>query len=243
MKKITYNAQGQKLEFDEALHKYTHDGEVLESVTQALGRLFLPFDEYRMSKRAANRRRTSQRTILREWERARDTACDFGTAVHLHAETYIRDGVRTKPANAIYEQTFKTARSVCDALLVTHDFVEAEKMVFSPKYKIAGTLDLILRNKETGKIVLVDWKTNKELTKDPTHYNKPGLGPFKEILDSKYNKYCLQLNIYRRIMEEENYFDEEIGDMIIIHLRDGTVKTFTVPDHSELIDKFMRERL
>ena len=68
--------------------------------------------------------------------------------------------------------------------------------MYDVKSKKAGTIDLILLNKETGKLIIVDWKTNfANLIQ--CYGNKKLKAPFKHVHDSKLNKYKLQLSTYK----------------------------------------------
>ena len=80
--------------------------------------------------------------------------------------------------------------------------------------RFAGTADLILLNTKTEKLVLADWKTNKDLFKN--FKNKKLLPPFKTLLDNPLNRYKIQLNHYKMLIEDMT--DLQVEDMWILWL-------------------------
>jgi len=60
----------------------------------------------------------------------------------------------------------------------------SEFPVIDRRYNIAGTLDLLLKNKETGRIALCDYKTKNEKFSKPNH--RPQLGGYLSLLWQQY---------------------------------------------------------
>ena len=54
----------------------------------------------------------------------------------------------------------------------------SEKIIYSTDLKIAGSVDLIIKNTETNDYTLIDWKTNEKI--QTSSYNK------KSFTDTKY---------------------------------------------------------
>ena len=67
---------------------------------------------------------------------------------------------------------------------------------------LGGAVDALFTNR-AGEYVLVDWKrTAKEFGPDEdTRFANPGTGPVRELLDSKYNRYSLQLAVYSGMLK------------------------------------------
>ena len=67
---------------------------------------------------------------------------------------------------------------------------------------IAGTIDVLMKNKNSGEYVLIDWKTSKRIDKKSFKGKKGIRKESSQIEDSKYNHYALQLSLYRYILEK-----------------------------------------
>ena len=72
--------------------------------------------------------------------------------------------------------------------------------VISNKW-FGGQIDGLFRNTKTGKLALIDYKNDKEI-KYENKYNK-FQAPIAHLDDCNYNKYCLQVSMYKKIFEEE----------------------------------------
>ena len=83
----------------------------------------------------------------------------------------------------------------------------AETKVYSTEYKYSGTFDILfyydatLENKpeEKSGLVVMDWKTNKDLYKN--FKGKTLLKPFDSLLDMPLSIYKLQLSLYQICLE------------------------------------------
>ena len=90
-----------------------------------------------------------------------------------------------------------------------------EMQVFSEELGLAGTIDLVVKG-QNNTCTLIDWKTNKQINKK-SKYKKKGIHELtKDIEDCEYEKYSLQLNAYKLILEKE--YGLKVEDMIIVHL-------------------------
>ena len=227
--KEVQHPNGSKLKFNEAAHSYTSGKKKYTSATTFLGQFFPKFEADRIAYFVARKRGITKQAVLKEWEANKNAACDFGTAVHLYAELYIQDLKLNKPNNDREKNIFPLVEKAIDDILVKYEFVDSEKIVFSPKHGIAGTIDLVLRNKETGKLCLLDYKTNKQIVKE-NRYSKPAYPPIEEHNDANFTKYMFQLNLYKYIMETEGYCDkDEIEELTLLHILADSLKEYEVP--------------
>jgi hypothetical protein len=109
----------------------------------------------------------------------------------------------------------------------------AEWMIWNRDYKIAGTMDAVFYDKTDGTYWIYDWKrVNSGLEADleatrygyimeesewlqPVNwYTKKMRGAASELYDTKYWHYCLQLNLYRYILEKD--YGLKIKGMILV---------------------------
>ena len=118
--------------------------------------------------------------------------------------------------------------------------IGSENILYSKELKIAGSIDIILKCKNTNKITLIDWKTSKSI---PTRsFNgKMGTHPITSTLeDCKYIKYSIQLNMYAYILEK--YYGYTVETLIIAQLRDSNVETYLIPKMDDYINKILENR-
>ena len=219
------NPSGSTIVFDPENHSYrVKDSDtLLNGVTTYIGEFFPKFDADKWAPRTAKKRGTTTEAILNEWAEKAKRGRDEGHNVHEYAEFQMKrmfNGIPSgmsmpEPLSERCEGLFIAVDKAIEWLKMYYDFVAAEMIVFSPRLKLAGTIDLVMVN-DNG-LCLFDWKQNKEIKKfNP--YQK-ALGPLAHLEDHDFNKYSLQLNIYRRIIEEEKYYPS-VGDidMKLIHI-------------------------
>jgi len=75
-----------------------------------------------------------------------------------------------------------------------------------------------MQDKETGEILLLDWKTNKEIS--TTNFFQTAFPPIDHLQDTHISKYSLQLSLYQTIIVKENYYPNAKGfRQALIHFR------------------------
>ena len=112
--------------------------------------------------------------------------------------------------------------------------VYTEKIIYSEELRLAGSVDLIIKNKLTNEYTIIDWKTNEKIP--TTSYNKK-MGTHlitSDIEDCKYSVYSLQLSLYRYILEK--YYGLKVKQQIIAHVNDYTVDSYLPPYHKGHMD-------
>ena len=166
----------------------------------------------------------AKRAILDGWEANKKEACLLGTAMHKLIEQRLID--------TSWEQRHDLWES-CDAWGLHGEidaweawldgrqnddgwkWVASELIVggldADGKLCLGGSVDALFKNRE-GEYVLVDWKRTKETfgRNDATRFSKSGTGPAKALLDTKYNKYALQLAVYAELLRTTMGID--VGD-------------------------------
>lgn len=234
--------KGIRLEAD--THTYYVDRNKYPSSTTSIVGLFADvFDEDKMSKLIAKRDGVSQEEILAQWKATRDEACSRGSLVHKCLEhtpmcSYeealeILEKELTNPEfAAIFNE--KEMRQITSGLrwyrsLKTrfgdkYEILLLELMMFLPEFKHCGTADIILLNKETGNLVIADWKTNKDLFKVDYYKSRPNKylkHPFSSLLDCPYSKYVLQFSHYQMMIEQRTNL--KVEDRWCIWLTDDNI--------------------
>ena len=218
-KKIENHNKKYNLQFDEESHRYTiENGIELKSVTTKL-KQFFPFDLEAISKKVAEMRGISQDELKAQWKKA----ADDGTEIHLLAEKYcLGQKLTQEELNKIKHAVsfFKQNPQL--------EIVDCEVKIFSKKYKIAGTADLLVKNKENNKLYILDYKTcSKDINKDEIF--QMAVGVLKDYPNNKYYNYSMQVSVYSYILKEEYGID--VYDSMLIHLKqDDTYEIIQTED-------------
>lgn len=222
--RIADHPQGHRIEFHPEPHHYILAGEKLESVTSRIHRWFPQFDAEAVARRKAEREGLHVETLLQLWERKRNQAASFGTKIHLMAERIIQAGddraADGLPENDRERRYLDAIKAAMDRVRPAYDFVETEKIVFSPELKVAGTIDILLRSKRTGEWVVADWKTNKEI-RFKAFREEMGLGPCGQLPNCNFAHYSLQTSAYGELLARETYLPSETPLRgVLFHLRE-----------------------
>jgi hypothetical protein len=220
MKTATHPALPWTLTFDPATHRYL-DQESREyvSATRFVHRFFEPFDAPASAVRVAARTPGADpQMLLTEWAAKRDASADFGHHVHAYAEALINGTPQPVPTTEQEAAAFAVVASAVAALRDAYDLYAAEQIVFCPLYRIAGTMDLVGRNKATGALAVLDWKTfGKPITDDA--YGRTALPPIAHVKDSKHARCSLQLSLYAWLLTDSGYFPKDTAvELALIHV-------------------------
>lgn len=220
---------GETIEFHAEPHQYLYNGEAFPSVTKLIHRWFPEFDAEAVAKKKAQREGGSYEALVREWSKKRDEAATFGSKIHLMAEKMIienDDRSADELAQNEREQAYLEAvKESLRRIRLGYEVIEPEKIVFSPRLRVAGTVDLLLRHRATGEYVIADWKTNREI-KTSAYRQELGFGPCHRIENCNFNHYSLQVSSYAELLTIEGYLPEvQAVRGVLVHLsdRDGKV--------------------
>lgn len=202
---LSHNKQN-KLRFLKEVHKYLIDENLeLQSVTQKKSKYF-PFNVKKVARQVALRNWTVEEEIIQFWNSLRD----YGTKIHDLAQKV------SENQNLSLEEKEKI-KSVIKFFKDHPQFevILAEIPIFSRKYKMAGTIDLIVKDTNTNNLFTIDWKTSQKQIKknDIWHMAK---APFEELPNNKFYNYSLQLSTYNLILKEE--YNIQIYDSLIVRL-------------------------
>jgi ATP-dependent exoDNAse (exonuclease V) beta subunit len=209
------------LKFNEKKHTYTLGKREFISVTTFISKFFEGFDVNKTAKFLAmlNRKRGVKGQGVRYYKKLWKSQTDLGTEVHKSIEAVIKNkGSTLKHVN---NDAYVKA---CQAIgYIRHKGLNAkyllpEVKVYSDDLSLAGTIDLVYRDPESGETWLFDWKTNKEI-KTEAYKNKKGvLPPTSNVADCNFNKYTLQLNIYAYILQRD--YGLKVTKIFLVHLQD-----------------------
>lgn len=241
------------VEFDEAAHRYemvSHQEGVearewLPSCTQFVGHYIPPFNAVAKAEEIAKRRGTDPKELLKQWDAEKEYACDFGTRTHENQEYMMTN---RKPPNMPKDDRERgIMRSGWQAIKTLREEgwqpMFAELMVFSPRFMLAGTVDAIFRK---GRERLVaDWKTNKEIRRSNPR-GETFYPPLDTVPDCEFEKYSLQLNLYKRILFAEGYLDDMAWhntSLMIIHLTPEAPQYYPIETSSNIAELLLDYKL
>ena len=134
--------------------------------------------------------------IITQWDDSRDEASSAGTNLHYDIECYYNNCPNDNDSLEYsyflkFAEDFKNLKPY-----------RTEWMIWHEDIKIAGSVDMVFEQ-EDGTLLIYDWKRSKEITKT-TGFNKYATTEcISHLPDTNYWHYCLQLNVYKRILEEK----------------------------------------
>ena len=230
----------QGLQFVEEGHTYSKDGVALTPVSNIVHLFVEPFDIEGIAPLSAAKRGITTEEMIAEWNYIKIKAQVFGTATHLFGENYAiaKFFKKLDPSSFIPSNGHEKAIIKYWNELPSHIVpVYMELQMFSLKWKIAGTADILLYNTITKKLIIADYKTNKDLFKN--FQKKTMLAPFTNLLDMPFNHYAIQFSLYQLLLEEKGF---EVEDRVLVWLLpDGTYNLYQMKYEGKQLKKYLDE--
>lgn len=219
--------KGEVCRFDPKWHTYTISGNRrLPSVSKFIRQYKEPFDlDGKIVARKAAENGITPEEMSAQWRAKADLSISIGNNVHLCAENILNNHAMPEPVNEQAERMFSHVIAACDFLRSEYEILGTEQILFSPELNIAGTADIVARNKNTGCLAVFDWKTNHDFKFDNPFQNL--LSPFDYLPASHYYEYSIQLNLYALMIRYDGFFGcqiEDVVDIKIIHIMQNAFK-------------------
>jgi ATP-dependent exoDNAse (exonuclease V) beta subunit len=238
------------VQFSEKDHSYKINGESAKySVTKLLHKYQKEFPETIIATAVSKREGITVDDVLEKWSFQRDYANHKGTEFHLFVENFLmrkkcsidKDAIvkffKDRPnfnSEDSVEKYYKDIAKMLKYFLEFYDWykedyhlIKSEFVVGDPRTKLVGTMDNLSFNKKTNELVIFDYKTNKKINKISKYKNKL-LQPLQHLDDCEYNKYALQIWLYKLILERNTPFS--IGDSYILWFSGEGYEKIKVPD-------------
>jgi len=217
-------------------HTYTINGNPAKtSVSGAIKKYDKEFDSKRVASFVAKKEKKSVEQVLKEWDYKRDYSCHKGSEFHKFVENFLerRKIAIDKDALHIFmvEQSIKNNSEFIDgyyndmAHLISnfmnfyewwkkdHILLKSEFVIGDKESGLCGTLDNLSYNKKTKKLVIFDYKTNREIKMENPR-GETLLDPFKHLQSCELVKYSLQIWLYKLIIEKNTSFDVDTGYIV-----------------------------
>lgn len=226
----------ENVKFFKKNHQYEIDGVPASmSVSQLISRYDKPFEREKMADRVAKRDSVLIEDVLKQWDWNKEYSCYKGSEFHSIVENFfnrkflqidrksfllflkehnIED--QEKYTMSYYDEMtvfIKNFKNFYDWWKEDHILIKSEFVVGDSETKICGTIDNLSYNTKTKKLAIFDYKTNKEIKREGFR-GETLLPPLNHIQKCEYEKYNLQLQFYKFILERNTDF--EVGDCYIV---------------------------
>jgi hypothetical protein len=187
--------------------------------------------------------------IKESWNKNKDSVASAGTNMHAKIECFMNcldlKDVNYNHGDLLLRELKEHESPQAEEWNYFLKFVEDHKhmkpyrtewMIFHEDVKLAGSIDMVYEN-EDGTLEIYDWKRSKDITKINT-WNKFATNKIiNNLPDSNFWHYALQLNTYRKILEDK--YGKKVVKLCLVRLHpdneDETYELLDVP----LLDKEM----
>lgn len=149
--------------------------------------------------------------IAKSWTANGKDKSAFGTGIHRAIELWLNDQPSPDPPSVEFHQ-FTEWRA-------THPSWEpyrTEWSIFHEDYGVAGQIDSIWVDRDTGLFHMVDWKVVQEMS-EKNDYKEMGYPPMQDFPNTNLYHYILQQNLYKHILETKYGFSVESMRLVQLH--------------------------
>ena len=217
------------LSFEPQAHIYHVNGVPIEnSVSNKIKKFYPEFDAKRKSVDVAMKTCSTQKAVLEEWNNISEVAIAKGNKAHLFGELYPFNR-ELRPQSQYDIAIMKFWKDLPPHIIP----VLTGARMYYLRDMYAGTADIILYNTLSGKYVVGDYKTNRDLYKN--FMGERMFSPFANLLNCPFNKYQLQLSYYQILLQQIQGI--EVSYRKIIWLKpDGNYELFDTEDFTEILE-------
>ena len=195
--------------------------------------------------------------IKASWKANGEAVAGAGTNLHERIEDFmnnenLKEDYQLKDLYEHYNNTLEAEQNQVEEWNYFIQFIKnhpelkpyrTEWMIFHEEMKLAGSIDMVFKN-EDGTLSIYDWKRSKEITK-VNNWNQYALNPLIcEMPDTNFWHYSLQLNTYKRILEEK--YDKKVTKLCLVRLHpnaeEKTYELLEVPILEKEMSELFEER-
>ena len=191
------------------------------------------------------------------WNKNRDNAAGAGTNIHYEIECFMNNPT-IQPEythKELYDKYISEETVSKNNSLEWQYFLQflkdtpslkpyrTEWMIYHEELKLAGSIDMVYEN-EDGTLSIYDWKRSANITKINA-WNKFALTKcICHFPDSNFWHYALQLNTYRKIIQEK--YGKQVTKLCLVRLHpdceEETYELLNVPILEKEIEDLFEER-
>lgn len=205
------------VDYDDALHRYSHQEQTYLSATQILEHFKNKFDTKAESERMADLYGHTPQYWAAKWKGETDSSLVRGNKIHTREEEelYRKSFVEMRPVNLTVQRVPEH--------VAYHDLPNAiypEMKLWRHDCRIAGRSDkvILLGTKEDRVADVEDYKTNKRIRKFGYQRRDGSIqmltSPLTHLMDCEEVHYGLQLSLYQFMLEYHGFYP---GSRRIIH--------------------------
>lgn len=224
------------IRFQEKGHKYFIHGKTgFTSVTTLVHKAFEPFHADKIIDNMMASPKWPQSPyfgktkdeIKLQWKQNGQEAAKMGTAMHEMFEFYY---------NQIYPEKIEAYKDTKEYSFFNNFKNEHQHLVpyrtewnvYHEDHKISGSIDMIYVN-DDDTLSIYDWKRCKKIEKQNNFGKRCIIDGLQHIHDSNYWHYCLQLNIYKYILETK--YQKKVKDLhlVVIHPDNDNYQKIQLP--------------
>lgn len=231
----------EEIKFNSRFHTYSYQGRPLTAVTKVCGQFKEPFERDYWAGQKAVERGLSVAEILAEWQASGDAGREKGEKVHAYIKQILSAGPEAEPDSFLALNEWPAEAQIFGSFwrqrLSTYaEPFRCEWVVGDAAMGIAGTIDAVLRHRDTRDYHIFDWKTNRKFTTE-NPWGKKLLPPFDDLAECDLNFYSLQVSLYRLILARNPDFSSHpgraLGRSYIVHLGPGGYQIHQALDLSD----------
>ena len=239
-----------QIHFDEPTHVYTINGSSKGycSITKFLHHFFPEFNADEIIQKMMRSKKwpesrwhgMSPAAIKEAWNANGREASEAGTAMHLGIEMVMNGAESEVPKETKITKEWEFFWNYWREDEKTYEPWRTEWEVWDDDLKLAGSIDMIYRNKKDGTFAIYDWKRSKEIKMENTYAS--GFGPVAHLPDTNYWHYTLQLNMYRWLLEK--HYGVVISEMalIVLHPNNKNYRRFKLNRLEDEIEEMVETR-
>lgn len=204
-----------------------------------------PFTAKKMSKEL--NRPVSAQEVLDMWKESNDYSKCIGTQIHLVMENLwyhkayqhqFTEHFQCDDIQSDFNNRIATCNALYSKLANRYIPIKNEFIIYDNPSKLCGTIDFLAYDTKKDELVIMDWKSNAEIKITPKPYTDKMYAPFTSFYNSNFYHYCLQLSIYKAILEKNTGLN--VGAMWLFHIPNkGEAVPYKVIDVSGLVKEHL----
>lgn len=215
-------------------HYYTYnDKRIGTSSTKLIHNYTQPFETEKMAEKVAVKENKTASEILKKWQIENKFSTTKGTILHELAQAMwcgrsydidyksVDKDIDKQRLEEAINNTYPQIQQFFVDNVDRFEVIAEELIVGSEEYDIAGAVDMLFRNKLTNEIVMIDFKTNKEIKRKGFKGAKMQV-PLQNLGDCNYSHYSLQLELYKYLIEK--YTNLTISEHFIVYFNENADK-------------------
>lgn len=238
------------MHFDEPTHIYTVKGssEGIVSITKFLHEFFPHFDADAVIVNMMKSKKwpdskwygMSPQAIKDAWNANGRQASEAGTDMHLGIEMVMNGAEDVVPDSTKETIEWKYFWNYWNKDSLIWEPWRTEWEIWDEDLKLAGSVDMIYRNRINGTFAVYDWKRSKEIKMENNFQS--GFGPVSHLPDCNYWHYTLQLNMYRWMLEKHYGIVVSEMALVIMHPNNTNYRKYVLNRLDDEIEGMVEAR-